>query len=69
MWSHLTYVGRTLSGRDEYTTYSGFANREEVDEFGKYQNDNWYTYFPEITKVWMEEGKWFCILRTAQSCD
>ncbi len=68
-WSHLTWIGRTKSGRDEYTTYGGFASKEEVDEFDRHYQENWYVYFPKVTKVWEEDGKWFCILRTADSCD
>ena len=68
-WSYLKWEGRSLQGRDEYTTYSGFTSEEDVKEFDKYQRANWYVYFPKITKTWEEDGKWFCILRTAQSCD
>ena len=68
-WSHLIWIGRTKSGRDEYTTYGGFASKEEVDEFDRFQRDNNYVYFPQITKVWEEDSQWFCILRTADSCD
>lgn len=68
-WSHLKFVSREIRNRDHYTTYTGFSSKEEVEEYDRYYQENWYVYFPKVTKIWEENGNWFCILRTADSCD
>jgi hypothetical protein len=69
-WSHLTYVSREKRGRNEHTTYTGFASVDEAEEYVRYYKENWYVYFPEKLKLWEESnGQVYLTLKTADSCD
>lgn len=68
-WKHLTITEHTHRGRDTYTTYTGFKDEDEIKEFGRYYDENWFVYFPKITQSYEKDGQWFCILRQADSCD
>lgn len=69
IWSHLQHVSRRHSGRDVFTVYTGFSGLDEIKEYEDYQDAHNYVYFPRITKRWEEDGKWYCELREADSCD
>ena len=68
-WKHLQFVDRKKQGRDWYNTYTGFSSLEEVTEFGKYQDEHNYVYFPRITDKWEKDGLFYCTLKVADSCD
>jgi len=68
-WKHLIFVDRKKQGRDWYNTYTGFESLDEIAEFGKYQDEYNYVYFPRITEKWEKDGKFYCTLKVADSCD
>ncbi len=68
-WNKLKFVERHVIGRDEYRKMTGFDSREEVEEYGRYYEENMYVYFPKLTRIWEENGNWYCIVRTANSSD
>jgi hypothetical protein len=65
---NVKYVTGRREYRDEYTTYSGFVSLDEIKEYERYLKDNLYVYFPEITRRWEDNGKFFAEVRMATSC-
>jgi hypothetical protein len=68
LFPNVKYVTDRREYRNEYTTYTGFESLEQIKEYEYYLKDNLYVYFPEITRRWEEDGKFFAEVKMASSC-